>query len=137
MARPASRKADSSLPAMAKHDEQLDEVVMGNRRYSARELKRKAADKGFYDWMKANHEEMYISAVKKIQREASVLIEEDNLKKLSRLKPLPDLNTSEYIDALAKATPELEELDKKVSMEPLDPNYQEIRKLIISKHMSK
>lgn len=28
MARPASRKADSSLPAMAKHDEQLDEVVM-------------------------------------------------------------------------------------------------------------
>lgn len=90
MARSASRKAESSLPAMAKHDEQLDEVVMGNRRYSARELKRKAADKSFYDWMKINHDEMYASAVKKIEDDLLIFIDEKHLKKLSEIEPFPE-----------------------------------------------
>lgn len=40
MSRTAIRKAVSSPPDIANHDEQLDEVVMGNRRFSARKLKR-------------------------------------------------------------------------------------------------
>jgi len=89
--RPVEKQYRHCLPLL-QIDEQLDEVVMGNRRYSARVMKKKAADQKVYDQMKSFYQQINDSSETAIKNDHVIYIDEKNLKSLEELKPFPEKN---------------------------------------------
>lgn len=65
---------------------------MGNRRYSARVMKRRASDQEIYDQMKSFYEKINDSSDKSIKNDHVIYIDEKHLKSLEELKPFPEKN---------------------------------------------
>ncbi|MGG6193036.1 hypothetical protein ACQV2B_02915 [Pantoea allii] len=65
---------------------------MGNRRYSARVMKRRAADQEVYDQMKSFFEKASDLSEKEIKNDHVIYIDEKHLKSLEELKPFPEKN---------------------------------------------